>query len=638
MMARLGNFKESAYSTALRVCDHLLNTRLFAFDYALSINCHVIPPSTSIPKRHLLTLSLGTKFIPADHRFVAKSTADSLDMLYRDLGWAQLFGWTSTGEPYPIFRNRVSEPPSLEPRTAKFLAEVTSRLQPALNHLPSYQSYFARAISAFTNWAAGRFIVKPADKNLGLVVMPKDFYMDLCFKYLSTACKVVAVSETDSIEHCKEQAKLLVIRNHGRIDDEVVKWHVKYLKKVKVLPEFYILPKLHKDPISQRPIVAAHTDAYSGLSRWLGKMLLPVVQRLPAYIRDSHAVCYVLDQLDADDSCVFLTFDVESMYPSMKLETTITGLKFAIELAYGSRTPSWLPMAIGIVHLLFKEFYFKFNNTVYQQSNGIAMGTNAAPLLASCYLAPIEQQLFGDKLCNYYGRYIDDGLAITSSLSSAHNVMTRLSQSDVRFTHVISADRAIFLDLEVYKPLNIGLTQRFGYRTFRKAMNRYLYIPSFSAHSPSGKISWIYAEALRLWNTTTDKRIFMDQIRFFVAQLRARGYSVNLIDKAFALVPHNVFVNKHRASDQLPLADNSGQAFALPPPHIFRAPYAPCSGLNFGNAVYPGLTDLIDYLDSTHSLEAWLANPNPLASSPIVISHTLAPSLLARIQSAQRRF
>ncbi|GAA5828065.1 hypothetical protein JCM10212_007167, partial [Sporobolomyces blumeae] len=58
--------------------------------------------------------------------------------------------------------------------------------------------------------------------------------------------------------------------------------------------------------------------------------------------------------------------------------------------------------------------YLSFQGKVYHQTNGTAMGTSMAPTYANIFVAAYEQEFQIPSLENllYYGRYIDDVLAI----------------------------------------------------------------------------------------------------------------------------------------------------------------------------------------------------------------------------------
>jgi hypothetical protein len=308
---------------------------------------------------------------------------------------------------------------------------------------------------------------------------------------------------------------------------------------------------------------------------------------------------------------------------------------FAILNAYGIKIPRWMPVAMAITRALFQQCYF--DDKVCKQSNGIAMGTNAAPDIANCYLAPIEKYLsekLGSRLF-LYKRFIDDGFAIVDNEETAQLIIRELqNRSHLKLTWELSDLSAHFLDLEVYKGALSSNTGLLCFRTFRKTMNKFLYLPAFSSHHPATVKSWVFAEILRLRNTSLLDDDFLSATKFFLQQLRCRGYSSMVIQSALDMLPADLFspftrVRKYVLS---PLIDNSGQVMVNTPPLIFRAPFALQHNIKYGPILNDGFEELLQQL-----LGARVANPNPIRSQLLMMANTLAKSLSDRLVRAEYR-
>jgi hypothetical protein len=103
-------------------------------------------------------------------------------------------------------------------------------------------------------------VIKEADKNLGLTVMDKDWYDKQIMHHLSNTdfYKEENPNPEKIISDLEDRIKFC---NNIRIKPD------KLRNREFVVPRFYILPKIHKDPVSSRPIV----------------LIMTGLQRKPAY-------------------------------------------------------------------------------------------------------------------------------------------------------------------------------------------------------------------------------------------------------------------------------------------------------------------------------------------------------------------
>ena len=82
----------------------------------------------------------------------------------------------------------------------------------------------------------------------------------------------------------------------------------------------------------------------------------------------------------------------------------------------------------GLIELLTiatKDQLFQFNGELYEQSEGVAMGSPLSLLMVNTFMCSLEEQLeLRDQLPSYHRRYVDDTLTImkdeVSPYSSLH--------------------------------------------------------------------------------------------------------------------------------------------------------------------------------------------------------------------------
>lgn len=107
--------------------------------------------------------------------------------------------------------------------------------------------------------------VKLIDKNLGIVVIIKDWYRAKCQEYLSNLKISTKVYNYNSVYNLQETLYMV----YHKI--ELPGIYLKYIKtKIKTeLPHFYIISKVHKKPWTSRLIVPSYS--------WITSRLLEVL-------------------------------------------------------------------------------------------------------------------------------------------------------------------------------------------------------------------------------------------------------------------------------------------------------------------------------------------------------------------------
>ena len=116
---------------------------------------------------------------------------------------------------------------------------------------------------------------------------------------------------------------------------------------------------------------------------------------------------------------------------------------------------------------------FQFNGSLYEQIDGVAMGSPLGPLLANVFMSSIEEKRDVEgKLPPYYRRYVDDTFTVMPDLSTAKDFLNTLNHAHpaIKFTMEVEKDgmlpflgtqllnRAPRIETKVFvKPTNSGL-------------------------------------------------------------------------------------------------------------------------------------------------------------------------------------
>lgn len=127
---------------------------------------------------------------------------------------------------------------------------------------------------------------------------------------------------------------------------------------------------------------------------------------------------------------------------------------------------------------------FQFNGSLYEQIDGVAMGSPLGPLLANVFMSSIEEKLDVEgKLPPYYRRYVDDTLAVIPDLSTAKDFLNTLNHAHtaIKFTmEVENGGMLPFLGIQL-----LNRAPRIETKVFVKPTNSGLLLHYHSRHGPT---------------------------------------------------------------------------------------------------------------------------------------------------------
>ena len=237
-------------------------------------------------------------------------------------------------------------------------------------------------------------------------------------------------------------------------------------------PRMYGLPKIHKQGAPLRPILSMVGSAQHELAKWLSEVLKPVLDEYsPHCIRDSFTFARLIQELTFDPSTCFMgSFDITSLFTNVPLEETIG---IAADFLYDD-TRSTLPFNreefVSLMHWATSSVEFSFNDTMFRQVNGVAMGSPLGPILANIFVGFHERRLFNQSsTALMYHRYVDDTFAIFPSRQDFEDFLEKLNalHTSLKFTFETEVEgRLPFLDVLVHKTQRCFQTSVYRKPTF----------------------------------------------------------------------------------------------------------------------------------------------------------------------------
>ena len=377
-------------------------------------------------------------------------------------------------------------------------------------------------------------VIKPADKGGAVVVWRADLYRQEALRQLSDTnfyCEV----EKDLTTHNQKLVKDTV---KSFISDGSLPSTAKHL--IVTTPRtshIYFLPKIHKPNNPGRPIVSACSCPTELISSYLDSLMLPIVQSLPTYIKDTNHALTIFNNFHFPDnsSKLLFTMDVKSLYTVIPNDEGLRALQHFLDLrpVLEPSTPTLLRLA----ELVLTLNCFSFGDQYFKQTNGVAMGTKMGPSYANLFVGYIEhiifQQYTGPKP-EYFGRYIDDCIGATSCSRVDLDVFISYVNSfhpALEFTWEISDKSVTFLDISV------SITDdRLRTSVHYKPTDSHSYLLYSSSHPKHTLNAIPFSQFLRLRRLCSDDEDFSNKCSEMRSFFLNRNYPAHVIDNAIRKV------------------------------------------------------------------------------------------------------
>ena len=392
-------------------------------------------------------------------------------------------------------------------------------------------------------------IIQNADKGLGLTVINRSWY---------DAKGADIVKTYTHIDH-KEAYRLLTIANNhlktccllalklGAIKPKLIQ----YITHINIdnakFPLLYLMPKLHKQPIGVRPIVADHSSILTNTAKVSGFFFSELYSDSEVIITDTRRFINEIESLRVNHpNCILATADITNLYGEIPINHLIDII----------RTAEMRPLAVGtplkqlqytrlirfmkkITEIALKNNFLQFNGQIYHQHTGVAMGSALGPTMANVYLhTRVDQTLLDKPEVLYVRRYLDDVFFVlreNTDIREFQNSLNRIDAPFMRFTLESDLSMVNFLDLFVYKSKD----GTFKVKNYVKPNNKFLYIPYKSFHTDTVKKGFIKTELMRLVKNSSTITHYKDAAYKFQRYLLARGYPILFLYECFIQVKYS---------------------------------------------------------------------------------------------------
>ena len=418
-------------------------------------------------------LTKGLKFIPCPRTsYVKRDIMADFNEFARKLRCKYHFYRKNDRQIHPFRENTGFEPdkacPALESYIDKTKLELSSIY--IRKYRPNMTNSETRALHNLKQ--NNGIVIKKADKSKTFVIMDKDKYVEEGLRQLHSKHYIeTTYPDTDSLKQ-KVQSKIHEMHRKGTIDKETLRY-LTCASKVARIGQCYLLPKIHKfngctlDKIARgelenipnppgRPIISQIGTVTEKIGHYCDHFLKPLVRAQSTYIEDTSEFIRSIETVSFDRNCLLVSYDISNMFTNLAFDELLIAVRSAyaptfIQGHVDIKCPD-VEDIIFLLQLVLENNYFTFDNKVYKQRLGVAMGAAPSPEICDIRMFEITQDIINNKYqhknkIKHHVRFRDDGMMVFYATRNEVEEFFRIGNSiheHLKFTYEISESHIVF--------------------------------------------------------------------------------------------------------------------------------------------------------------------------------------------------
>ena len=380
-------------------------------------------------------------------------------------------------------------------------------------------------------------VIKKSDKSSVVVVMDKSNYVNEGLRQLSNQNHYKQIDQAIYPEtSLKVSAILQNLFSLGYISAK----QLKYLSPPETPRQrrFYMLPKIHKDQNSWpvpgtmppgRPIVSDCNSESEKVASFIDSFIKPRANKHPSYIKDTYDFLEKVRDMPLSPNSLLITLDVESMYTNINHDEGIQAIRNAFSDL--ENDPKFNAI-VELLELSLRFNDFEFDNKIFLQMQGTAMGRKYAPHYADIYMAQFEQEALAK--CTFrpdcYYRYLDDIFMVWSHGRDAFNEFLSIFNShrpSIKFKAEINSNSVNFLDTTLFRSQENSLE----IKVYFKPTDTHELLHKMSFHPRHTFAGLIKSQVTRFYRICTNPSDLENACQILFRALSKRNYSKRWLRK-----------------------------------------------------------------------------------------------------------
>jgi len=181
------------------------------------------------------------------------------------------------------------------------------------------------------------------------------------------------------------------------------------------IPRIWGAPKIHKDGNPLREIVDSTGSITTRIQKYIASILKTYVGKSEYHIENSkHFVESIKDQTVGENETL-VSYDVKALYPSVPQDQAIDLIHQELQNDVNLRSKTEISShdLINLFKICVKKTFFAFNQKLYVQVDGLAIGASTSGFAADIFMYHLEKKALAtfENTPTIWKRFVDDTFA-----------------------------------------------------------------------------------------------------------------------------------------------------------------------------------------------------------------------------------
>ena len=326
-----------------------------------------------------------------------------------------------------------------------------------------------------------------ADRGNCTVILDRTEYYEKLLLLLKdeTTYKAIKQDQTKSIEKRLNAFIFDLLKR-----DRITKQQYYFLPSSdSCAPRLYALPKVHKKDFPMRPIVSFINLPLYNLSKYLSKLLSPLVGKTKFTVKNSYQFADLLKDVNVESNECMVSFDVVSLFTKIpvNLAKDVACEQLTNNVTLSERTEMTINDIEIALNFCLNNTYFIFQVKFYRQIFGVPMGSLISVTIANLIMEHIEIKAINSFFSppKLWSKFVDDTFVIIKSdIVKKFFAHINSIEASIKFTIEYEKENTLpFLDILVMKKKSGILATKI----YRKETHTNRYLNYESCHSQQRK-------------------------------------------------------------------------------------------------------------------------------------------------------